>query len=38
MKYPIGQQSFGQLIEDDYAYVDKTACIYRLVSDGEIYS
>ena len=32
MKYPIGIQSFAQLREDNYAYVDKTALIYQLVS------
>ena len=25
MKYPIGIQSFEQIIEDDYVYLDKTA-------------
>lgn len=32
MKYPIGIQSFAQLREDNYVYVDKTALIYQLVS------
>ena len=37
MKYPIGIQSFEQLIEDGYVYVDKTALIYNLVTTGKIY-
>ena len=27
MKYPIGIQSFEQIIKDGYVYVDKTALI-----------
>ena len=37
MKYPIGIQSFDQIIEDGYVYVDKTALLYRLVKEGKIY-
>ena len=37
MKYPIGIQSFDQIIEDDYVYVDKTDLLYRLVTEGKIY-
>ena len=37
MKYPIGIQSFEQLIEDGYVYVDKTALLYNLVTTGKIY-
>ena len=37
MKYPIGVQSFEQIIEDGYVYVDKTALIYDLVTRGKIY-
>ena len=37
MKYPIGIQSFEQIREDGYVYVDKTALIYDLVSKGKIY-
>lgn len=37
MKYPIGIQSFDQIIEDGYVYVDKTALVYDLVSKGKIY-
>ena len=32
MKYPIGIQSFDQLIEDGYVYVDKTDLVYKLTS------
>ena len=28
MKYPIGIQSFEQIIEDGYVYLDKTAFVY----------
>ena len=37
MKYPIGIQSFDQIIEDGYVYVDKTGLVYRLVKGGKIY-
>lgn len=37
MKYPIGIQSFEQIIQDGYVYVDKTAMIHELVSKGKIY-
>ena len=37
MKYPIGIQSFDQIIEKGYVYVDKTNLIYRLVNEGKIY-
>jgi len=37
MKYPIGIQTFSRIREDGYVYVDKTALIYRLVSEGSIY-
>ena len=37
MKYPIGIQSFEQIIKDGYVYVDKTALIYDLVTRGKIY-
>ena len=35
MKYPIGIQSFNQIIEDSYVYVDKTDLIYQLVTTGK---
>ena len=37
MKYPIGIQSFAQLREDGFVYVDKTALIHQLVTEGKIY-
>ena len=37
MKYPIGVQSFDQIREDGYAYVDKTDLVYRLTHEGKIY-
>lgn len=30
MKYPIGIQSFYQIREDGYVYVDKTEMLYKL--------
>ena len=36
MKYPIGIQSFEQIIKDGYVYVDKTDLIYQLTC-GKIY-
>ena len=37
MKFPIGIQSFDQIIEDGYIYVDKTDLVYRLTHEGKIY-
>ena len=37
MKYPIGIQSFDQIIEEGYVYVDKTDLIYDLTHEGKIY-
>ncbi len=37
MKYPIGMQSFDQIREEGYLYVDKTELVYDLVSKGKIY-
>ena len=37
MKYPIGIQSFDQIISEGYLYIDKTAQIYDLVKSGKIY-
>ena len=36
MKYPIGIQSFEQIINEGYTYVDKTDMIYQL-TQGKIY-
>ena len=37
MKYPIGIQDFEKIITDNYVYVDKTALIYKMVTEGNIY-
>lgn len=37
MKYPIGIQTFEQIRQQGYVYVDKTALIYKLVTRGKIY-
>ncbi len=37
MKYPIGIQTFEQIREDDYVYVDKTDMVYSLAHEGKIY-
>lgn len=36
-KYPIGIQTFSKIIEEGYAYVDKTALVYKLAKDGGYY-
>ena len=37
MKYPIGIQDFEKIINGGYVYIDKTALIYQLVTEGNIY-
>lgn len=37
MKYPIGIQTFEQIIDGGFVYVDKTDLVYKLVSEGKIY-
>lgn len=37
MKYPIGIQDFKCIREDGYVYVDKTALVYKLVTEGKVY-
>ena len=37
MKYPIGMQSFDQIREMGFVYVDKTDMVYRLATEGKIY-
>ena len=37
MLYPIGIQNFEKLREGGYVYIDKTAKIYSLVSNGGYY-
>lgn len=36
-KYPIGIQTFSNIIEEGYVYVDKTALVYKLANDGKYY-
>ena len=37
MKYPVGIQTFQDIIIGGYVYVDKTDLIYSLASEGKIY-
>lgn len=37
MLYPIGIQSFEEIRNSDYVYVDKTTLIYQMVSKGKYY-
>jgi hypothetical protein len=37
MKYPIGIQTFEKIKTNDFAYVDKTAYVYRLATQGSCY-
>lgn len=37
MKYPIGIQSFESLRNGGFAYVDKTALVYKLADEGKYY-
>ena len=37
MIYPIGIQSFSEIREGGYTYVDKTALVYELLSTGKYY-
>ena len=37
LKYPIGIQSFKELRESGYVYVDKTAFVHQLISTGKYY-
>jgi hypothetical protein len=36
-KLPIGIRSFSQMIEENYLYVDKTAHVYKLATEGKFY-
>ena len=36
-KLPIGIQSFEDLRNKDFKYVDKTAIVFKLVSEGKYY-
>ena len=37
MKYPIGIQTFDQIIERGFVYVDKIDFVYSLATEGKIY-
>ena len=36
-KLPVGIQSFPKMIEENYLYIDKTAFIHKLVTEGQLY-
>jgi hypothetical protein len=36
-KMPVGIQTFDEIIQEDYVYVDKTNYVYELVSTGKCY-
>ncbi len=36
-KYPVGIETFSEIIEGGYAYADKTEVIYRLVQSGKYF-
>ena len=35
LRYPIGMQTFSQIIEEGYVYIDKTAYIKPLLNQGK---
>ena len=35
MKYPIGIQSFDQIINEGFVYIDKTDMVYSLANEGK---
>ena len=37
MKYPIGIQTFSEIVENGYVYVDKTALVHKLATEGKIF-
>ena len=37
MKYPVGIQTFSNIIQDGYVYVDKTDLVYSLANSGKIF-
>ena len=37
MKYPIGIQNFEKIRNEGFAYVDKTALVYKLAAEGNYY-
>ncbi|NQZ10587.1 MAG: AAA family ATPase [Algicola sp.] len=36
-RYPLGIQTFSEIREENYLYVDKTALVFDLVSTGKVY-
>ncbi len=34
-KYPVGIQSFETIRQDGYVYVDKTALVYKMITEGK---
>ena len=36
-KLPIGIQDFGEIIKNNYLYIDKTKQIHKLISEGKYY-
>lgn len=38
LKYPLGIQTFSEIREENYVYVDKTAYIYDLITTGKVYA
>ncbi|MCJ8274197.1 MAG: AAA family ATPase [Psychrosphaera sp.] len=37
VKYPLGIQTFSEIREEGYVYLDKTALVYQLVTSGKVY-
>lgn len=37
LRYPVGIQSFSEIREGGYVYVDKTAFVHRLMKEGKYY-
>lgn len=37
MKYPLGIQTFSEIREEDYLYIDKTPLLYNLITSGKVY-
>ncbi|MCQ2194836.1 MAG: AAA family ATPase, partial [Paludibacteraceae bacterium] len=37
MKFPIGIQTFEEIITGGYVYVDKTDLVFKLVDEGKYY-
>ena len=35
IKYPVGIQTFSEIIEEHYLYVDKTEFVYKLANDSK---